>query len=306
MKRPDWYINKSSSLIDLSNNVCYDSVLFDQVKDKLSDVDHKDILNYNNERELYEIISSYYNFDINNLAIGYGSTELIDRIVRLLRTSKFTILSPTFEMVNVYCKMYGITFNEIFYSDFNQINIDNLTGHEVLYIANPNGNNGHSFTPDEVEYLVCNNNFVIIDEAYIEYSNYGSVHQLALKYSNCCIIRTFSKSLGFAGMRCGFVFANTGFIYMLQDIRMNYVSCSISTFLLRNFINETTNHVRRMKNTKDFLIKLNLTSESCGNYTCIPIKYKDAFSWCKYKIVDRDYFRVTLTDKSIFENNIDM
>ena len=306
MRRPDWHINKSSSLIDLSNNVCYDSVLFDQVKVKLGDVDHKDILNYNNERELYEIISCYYNFDTNNLAIGYGSTELIDRIVRLLRTRKFTILSPTFEMVSVYCKIHGTAFNEIFYRDFNQINIDCLTGNDVLYIANPNGNNGHSFTPEEVEYLVCNNNFVIVDEAYIEYSNYESVHQLALKYSNCCIIRTFSKSLGFAGMRCGFVFANTGFIYMLQDVRMNYVSCSISTFLLRNFINETSNHVSRMKDTKDFLLRLNLTSESCGNYACIPIKYKDAFSWCKYKIVDRDYFRVTLTDKSIFENSIDV
>lgn len=306
MKRPDWNIDKSSSLIDLSNNVCYDSVLFNQVKGKLNNLDHNDLLNYNNEYELYSLISSYYNFDISNLAIGYGSTELIDRIVRLLHTSKFTILSPTFEMVSVYCKMYGATFNEIRYSNFNQIDITTLTGHDVLYIANPNGNNGHSFAPDEVEYLVCNNKFVIIDEAYIEYSNYKSVHQLVLKYSNCCIIRTFSKSLGFAGMRCGFVFANPLFIGKLQAMRMNYVSCSISTFLLRNFIDETAAHVQRMMKAKDFLVRLNFAANSCGNYVCIPIQYRDVFSWCNYKLIDDDHFRVTLTDKNILESNIDV
>ena len=169
MKRPDWNINKSSSLIDLSNNVCYDGVLFNRVKDKLNSIDHNELLNYNNEYELYSLISRYYNFGINNLAIGYGSTELIDRIVRILHTSKFTILSPTFEMVSVYCKMHGVTVNEICYNNFNQIDTITLTGHDVLYIANPNGNNGHSFTPEEVEYLVCNNKFVIIDEALSEY-----------------------------------------------------------------------------------------------------------------------------------------
>lgn len=306
MKRPDWNIDKSSSLIDLSNNVCYDSVLFNQVKDKLNNIDADDLLNYNNEYELYSLISRYYNFDISNLAIGYGSTELIDRIVRILHTSKFTILSPTFEMVSVYCKMYGATFNEICYSNFNQIDITTLTDHDVLYIANPNGNNGHSFTPEEVEYLVCNNKFVIIDEAYIEYSNHKSVYQLALKYNNCCILRTFSKSLGFAGMRCGFVFANPLFISKLQAIRMNYVSCSISTFLLRNFIDETPAHVKRMVKAKDFLVRLNFAANSCGNYVYIPIQFRDAFSWCKYKIIDCDHFRVTLTDKDIFKSNIGM
>ena len=306
MKRLNWNIDKSSPLINLSNNVCYDSVLFNQVKGKLSNIDYKDILSYNNEYEIYSIISRYYNFDISNLAIGYGSTELIDRIVRLLRDYRFTILSPTFEMVSVYCKMYGTTFNEISYSNFNQISIKHLTGHEVLYIANPNGNNGHSFTPAEVEYLVRNNKFVIIDEAYIEYSNYESVYQLALKYDNCCVLRTFSKSLGFAGMRCGFVFANPIIIDKLQSIRMNYVSCSISTFLLRNFIDETSAHVRRMIDAKDFLIRLNFASISCGNYVCIQKQFLDTFSWCKYKIIDQDYFRVTLTDKSIFESNIDI
>lgn len=307
MKRPDWNIDKSSSsLIDLSNNVCYDSVLFNQVKVKLNSIDHNELLNYNNEYELYRLISSYYNFDISNLAIGYGSTELIDRIIRVLRTSKFTILSPTFEMVSVYCKMYGVTFNEICYNNFNQIDIITLTGHDVLYIANPNGNNGHSFTLEEVEYLVCNNKFVIIDEAYIEYSNHKSVYQFTLKYNNCCILRTFSKSLGFAGMRCGFVFANPLFISKLQDIRMNYVSCSISTFLLRNFIDETSFHVARMNVAKDFLIEEKFASRSCGNYVCIPVKLKDNFSWCNYKLLDHDYFRVTLADISIFKSNIDV
>jgi histidinol-phosphate/aromatic aminotransferase/cobyric acid decarboxylase-like protein len=304
MQRPNWNSNKQSVCIDLSNNVCRDHVLFDKIHSELSGITAKDLLSYANEYCIYQTISNYYGYAIDQLAIGLGSTELIQRLIYHFKNHKVAILSPTFEMVRVYCDMFGVEYYTVNYYHFNIIDIESLTGHDVLYVANPNGNNGHAFDHEQIEYLIKNNQYVILDEAYIDYCTYSSCDSLVNMYPNLCILRSFSKTLGFAGMRCGFVYANKSFIEKIQSIRMNSVSTALSGYLLKNYIDEIPVHVKRMNDSKNWLNLNGFNITTNGNYVIVPKEKHKLFEWCKHKRLDDSYIRVTLTNIDTFIENI--
>lgn len=302
--RNDWSIplDRSKYKVELSNNVCLDYVLLEKIKTESCNINFPDVFNYPKEDVTYSIISKYYQIDPRTFSIGMGATELIQRICHIFHGQRIKILSPTFEMVRVYSDMYKMEISEVHYYDFNKVSMDKLIDSDIIYIANPNGNNGHSFSKSQIEYIIKNNKFVILDESYIEYSSNPSLFELVNKYDNICVLRTFSKSLGCAGIRCGLCYSNEEFIRKMQQIRMNYVSCGITNYILSNYIHEINDTVDRMKQAKLWLSsRFNILNEN-GNFICIRQDI-EKFNWCKVKKVD-DYIRITLTNFDIFEKNI--
>lgn len=304
MKRNDWMLPKSTDTIDLSNNVCFDRVLTQKILDEEDSTSIIRSMSYPDEHSIYKTICEYYRLDIKKVAIGLGSTELIQRILFTLKDKKLKILSPTFEMVKVYASILKMEYSEEHFTRFDSVDIEKLTNNEVLYIANPNGNNGHSFSKDQIEYLLSKNQFVIIDEAYIDYSSNQSSFYLLNKHKNFCVLRTFSKSLGFAGIRCGFCYGQTDFIQSVQDIRMNYVSCGITSHMLNKYIGEMDLIVDRMKSAKKYLSTRYNVLNKDGNFICINEGVED-FNWCKSKKMD-GYTRITLTNEDIFRMCLDI
>lgn len=59
---------------------------------------------------------------------------------------------------------------------------------------------------------------VVVDEAYIEYSNTPSVAHLVNKYRNLIVLRSFSKGWGVAGIRSGVVVASREIIFTLKQL----------------------------------------------------------------------------------------
>lgn len=80
----------------------------------------------------------------------------------------------------------------------------------MFYICNPNNPTGTITSHSDLEYLVANKpkgSVVLVDEAYIQFSDATSVLDLVKADKDVIVIRTFSKIYGMAGLRCGAVFA---------------------------------------------------------------------------------------------------
>ena len=77
---------------------------------------------------------------------------------------------------------------------------------DIIYLASPNNPTGNQFKIEDVINLieVSKNKLIIIDEAYVEFSDY-SLSNLVNKYNNLIIMRTFSKAFGLAGARIGYI-----------------------------------------------------------------------------------------------------
>lgn len=101
---------------------------------------------------------------------------------------------------------------------------------KLLFVANPNNPTGTYNTQDEVERLldvVPPTTMVVLDEAYYQYACQSPDYprdtiSLLSRHPNLAILRTFSKAYGLAGLRVGYIAADSELIGWLDRIRMPF------------------------------------------------------------------------------------
>ena len=80
----------------------------------------------------------------------------------------------------------------------------------IFYICNPNNPSGTLTPHADIEYLVANkpkDSVVLVDEAYIHFTEALSAMDLVKAGKDVIVLRTFSKVYGLAGIRCGLMIA---------------------------------------------------------------------------------------------------
>lgn len=94
----------------------------------------------------------------------------------------------------------------------------------LIYVCNPNNPTG-SITPRaDIEWLLRNKpagSVLLIDEAYIHYSDEPDTLDLAKAGADVIVLRTFSKIYGMAGMRLGMAAARPDLLQKLVSFGMN-------------------------------------------------------------------------------------
>ena len=95
----------------------------------------------------------------------------------------------------------------------------------IVFIANPNNPTGSYLTRDEMARLHAGlpaNVLLVIDAAYSEYvtaKDYESGIELASKFDNVVMTRTFSKLYGLAGLRIGWMYGPAAICDVINRIR---------------------------------------------------------------------------------------
>src|SRR5258707_6504619 len=94
----------------------------------------------------------------------------------------------------------------------------------VLYICNPNNPTGTMTTREDIEYALTNKpkgSILLLDEAYIHFSDAKPVLDLVAADKEIVVLRTFSKIYGMAGLRCGFAIARPDLLAKLEPYGWN-------------------------------------------------------------------------------------
>jgi len=90
----------------------------------------------------------------------------------------------------------------------------------LFYVCTPNNPTGTLTSHSDIEYLVANkpkDSVVMVDEAYIHFSDAPSVLDLVKADKDILVLRTFSKIYGMAGLRCGVAFGRPDLIEKVAD-----------------------------------------------------------------------------------------
>ncbi len=80
----------------------------------------------------------------------------------------------------------------------------------MFYICSPNNPTGTLTSHSDIEFLLANkskDSIVLVDEAYIHFSDATSAFDLVKAERDLVVLRTFSKIYGMAGLRCAFAVA---------------------------------------------------------------------------------------------------
>jgi histidinol-phosphate aminotransferase len=96
----------------------------------------------------------------------------------------------------------------------------------LFYVCNPNNPTGTLTSLSDIEYLVENKpkgSIVLVDEAYIHFSDAQSAMDMVKADKDVIILRTFSKIYGMAGLRCGFAVAKPALLEKLDYFGGNFM-----------------------------------------------------------------------------------
>ena len=193
----------------------------------------------------------------NQILLGNGSDEVLDLLFRAFCEPKIDnviTLPPTYGMYGVLANLNAIENREVLLSTDFQPQLELImnavdTNSKMIFLCSPNNPTGNSFSEESVQYLLDNfNGLVVIDEAYIDFSDKASWIQKINTYPNLIITQTLSKAYGLAGIRLGICYASAAVIAVLNKIKPPYN------------VNELTQQraLNRLANTKK--IKEEITS----------------------------------------------
>ena len=93
----------------------------------------------------------------------------------------------------------------------------------LLFICSPNNPTGTVYSLGKIKEIADSfSGIVVVDEAYIDFSNTESTTILIDSTPNLVVLQTFSKAYGLAGLRLGMAFTNPEIIQVLNKIKPPY------------------------------------------------------------------------------------
>ncbi len=218
------------------------------------------------QKELKSLISKVKGIEEEKIFLGNGSDEIIDLTFRVFcrpGIDKALIFTPTYGMYEVSAsvndvKVIKIPLNSSFQIDLrkaeSQFSDKNL---KLVFICSPNNPTSNSMQHKDVEYIAANfRGIVLIDEAYIDFSDTPSFIDLVNRYSNLIVMQTFSKAFGLAAARVGMAFLNPAIVQYFNKIKPPYNISTINQKAVKNklgHIEQYKSQVTKIKKERERL-----------------------------------------------------
>jgi len=214
---------------------------------------------------LKEKIANYNKLKSNNVFLSTGSGACIKALLEVTMNPGYNVVSPTpsYPMYGIYGNILGgehisVPYkNKIFSLDDLMEAVNENT--RLVIMSNPLSPIGDYKTINQLrkvcDYLKEKNIIFLIDEAYVDFGP-GTAVSLVNEYDNVVISRTFSKAFGAAGIRVGYLLANSKLIQLITKVQLTYplstISVKFAEFLLDN-INEVKKYINDSKQSRDDL-----------------------------------------------------
>ncbi|HEY8423532.1 MAG TPA: histidinol-phosphate transaminase [Clostridia bacterium] len=219
--------------------------------------------------ELRKTLGKFYDIDPDNVFVGNGSDEILGfTYLAFFDSFDKDIVFPdvTYSFYPVWAELYDVNYRVIPVREDFAVNADdylNLENCQGIILANPNAPTSLELGFDEIQKIVKANQdkVIIIDEAYVDFGTYSCL-ELAKKFENILVIRTFSKSWSLAGIRCGYAFGSKELIKGIEKIRDCFNSYSVDRVAQAGAIaaiqdyKYTQKTIEKIKNTRDRVIKV--------------------------------------------------
>ena len=167
----------------------------------------------------------------NQIFLGNGSDECINVLIQcfcIAGKDKVIILPPSFSMYEHASRVMNIGLIEVMLKEETfQLNVDEIlklsqdNAAKIIFICSPNNPTGNSINGIE-EILKSFNGGVVVDEAYIDFSEKESWLKRLNEFPNLIISQTFSKAWGLAAARVGLAYTNPELISWFNKVKPPY------------------------------------------------------------------------------------
>jgi histidinol-phosphate aminotransferase len=183
------------------------------------------------QSEIKHKLAPLKNVGVERIFLGNGSDEPIDLLVRATCTpgkDRVMILPPTYGMYEVSASIHDIFIDKVSLTIDYQINTEAVLNAitqstKIIWICSPNNPTGNVMQGEAIETILEKfDGLVVVDEAYIDFTDASSWIARLDEYPNLVVLQTFSKAWGLAGLRTGMCFASAELIRILNKIKAPY------------------------------------------------------------------------------------
>jgi threonine-phosphate decarboxylase len=169
------------------------------------------------------------------IAVGNGSAELIDVLLRAVSPTRLILSPPDFglyESLAPSCSQIVRVARveaERFQPDFPRLS-ETLRPGDAVLLSNPGNPSGHVVRPVDLIALLeradAAGAHLIVDEAFADFCPEVSLLPLTTRYSSLVVLRSLTKFYGIPGLRLGFLGAAPEMVRRVADLQVPW---SVST-----------------------------------------------------------------------------
>ena len=173
-------------------------------------------------------IAAKYSYAPEQVICGAGETEILSWIIRGFARSgdKVLMFVPAFPIYHMIAEAEGRVPVYIGMGEELDFRWDDYLAAisedvRIVFLTNPHSPTGR-LIPEQRIREVCEkatNQLVVLDEAYIHFTQTNGGMKLVAEYPNLIVLRTFSKAFGLAGLRVGFGIAATAVIEPMMHLK---------------------------------------------------------------------------------------
>lgn len=204
------------------------------------------IASYPEKDRLAELLSEHNNIPTECISITCGSDEAMRLIFQCFgeQGKELLTITPTFEMYDVYSKMFGMGHVMAEYNEDYSLSVDKsldlITENTGLVILlNPNSPIGACWNDAEaraiIEKAASVGAVTVVDEAY-HYFYPNTFMPLINEYDNLLVLRTFSKLFSCAGLRIGYVSGNKQLIHYIENAESTFNVSNVAILFAEELI----------------------------------------------------------------------
>lgn len=169
--------------------------------------------------------------DVDRIFLGVGSDECIDITYRVFcrpGIDNVVAIEPTYGMYSVCAAINDVEYRNVRLRDDFSLDVEALFGAvdgntKVIWICSPNNPTGNAFPMDVLREVASRfDGIVVVDEAYVDFSDAGSMVDVLDEYPNLIVMQTFSKAWASAALRLGIAFASREIISVFNNVKYPY------------------------------------------------------------------------------------
>jgi histidinol-phosphate aminotransferase len=203
------------------------------------------------QSRLRDLIADWHGVRKENVFTGVGSDEGIDLLYRIFcRPGQDRVLTvpPTYGMYTVSADIHNIAVDSVLLTaETFQLKVEEILNSireetKLLFLCSPNNPTGNTYKRSSVKQLIeAFPGIVVIDEAYIDFSDEPSWASEVVNFPNLVVLQTLSKSFGLAGIRLGISYASEDIIDYMMKVKAPYnVNQLTSRYAIQAFENLNT------------------------------------------------------------------
>ncbi|KRO51384.1 MAG: histidinol-phosphate aminotransferase, partial [Actinobacteria bacterium BACL4 MAG-121001-bin59] len=167
-------------------------------------------------------------FDEHNIWAANGSNEIIQSIFLAFGGNGALGFEPSYSVHKIIAQVTNTPWYVVARNDDFSLNIPEILAAitkskpSITFVTTPNNPTGTASGIEELKQIAVQmkkvGGLLVVDEAYAEFSSHLSAATLINEFENVLVIRTMSKAFAFAGVRLGYLVANTQVINAMMIV----------------------------------------------------------------------------------------